>query len=212
MKRRLACLAIFAGWIAVTAFDAPPREAGKAPPSVFQIPSPREMPSGTICFSFRWVQPDEKSFLTLLQLDGSDGMVRLYIYPHRTLGFLVLRTFKDRSRNETLPASRRLIDRWREQPGGVHRIVLTWSPEESRLYLDGFLVSSSTAFAKKPVSFSRIVWGSPGVFADRETAPDFPGNRYELGKLEIKPEVMAPEAVIADWRTVNGERPETDSF
>lgn len=203
---------ILAGWIAAAPFEAPPRSAGIESPMVYQLSSQHVMPQGTIRFSFRWIEPDAKSYITLVQLDGADGMLRLYVYPHPHFGFLALRTFKDRSRSETLAASRRLIDFWRKNPETMHRIVLTWTPTEGRLYLDGFPVSTSSVFAEKKVSFSRILWGGVTVHYSVGKSSVFTKCRYELGRLEITPEVMSPDAVIADWRSMNPGYKEADHF
>ena len=196
---------ILASWIDAAPIEAPARSAGIESPMVYQLSSLHVMPQGTIRFSFRWLEPDAKSYITLVQLDGADGMLRLYVYPHQHLGFLVLRTFKDKSRSETLAASRRLIDLWRKNPDTMHRIVLTWTPTEGRLYLDGFPISISSVFAEKKISFSRILWGGLTVHHPVGKPSVFTRCRYELGRLEITPEVMSPDAVITDWRSMSPE-------
>lgn len=211
MKTGLIFIAVLIGAL-VSAFEAPPRQAGKISPAVYKLPSEQEMDSGTIRFSFQWTEPDARSFITMLQLDGTDNMLRLYIYPHHRIGFLVLRRMKGENLNSTLFAHRYLIDQWRKTPEKWHRIVLTWNSTEGRLYLDGRLMANDTRFGREPVRFSQVIWGGATIHYAPGKPDELTRRCYELGKLEILPEVMTPEAVIADWRSVNPGYRDIDEF
>ncbi|MDO9542671.1 MAG: LamG-like jellyroll fold domain-containing protein [Kiritimatiellia bacterium] len=185
----------------------------------YNFKTPLSLHEGSFTFWFRWLEPDATSFFNLARLWIKENktfkpVLRIYLYPHSNLGFMVLR-YHPREFNvwQRLATLKVQLDKWRSHPEEWHFVALTWNTQEGRLYLDGIMVDADPGFARIPLTFDRLVIGEPSCsYNNPKVEKMVTYKKYLIRDIKLYNFVIDPNVLCAEYQKSCGNLISKDNF
>ncbi len=185
---------------------------GKDQALSYALPMPLAMQKGSVFLWFKWIEPDDVSFLYLVSLIFQNERFNIYRYPHSAWEILALRQSKG-NKATSLRAIKVYTDSWREKPEDWHNITVTWNSTESRLYLDGVMINSDVDFGKRNVKFDKINLGMQSVtYIDKGRKRINTEKKYAIDEVAVFDIVLSPEQICSLYETQMGKIIDKDDF